>query len=183
MRKSIWIGVGLVVALVVAAAIKLRPDLAIRVATGLVSHEIYSGVFVSGLKPEAIFAENLTPRPFFSLVAWALAYQVDREHRAVTATFLGAYQSRAAYRDGLGCIVVHGAEPADTPRSAKAAAAEPRAAALLPEIAGPEVVEPADDRLRIALDRAFAEPARGRARRTKAVVVVRGGHVIAPVSA
>jgi CubicO group peptidase (beta-lactamase class C family) len=179
MRKSIWIGVGLVVALVVAAAIKLRPDLAIRVATGFVSHEICSGVFVSGLKPEAIFAENLKPRPFFSLVAWALAYQVDPEHRAVTATFLGGDQSRATYRDGLGCIVVHSAEPADTPRSAKAAAAEPRAGALLPEIAGPEVVEPADDRLRIALDRAFAEPARGRARRTKAVVVVRGGHVIA----
>jgi len=99
MRKSIWIGVGLVVALVVAAAIKLRPDLAIRVATGLVSHEIYSGVFVSGLKPEAIFAENLTPRPFFSLVAWALAYQVDREHRA-TATFLGGDQSRAAIATG-----------------------------------------------------------------------------------
>jgi CubicO group peptidase (beta-lactamase class C family) len=181
MRKYPLLGLAVIAIVLVGMWWVYRPEIgrAKRVATGLVSHEICSGVFVSGLQPEAIFAENLRPRPFFSLVAWALDYQVDRGHRAVTASFLGGDESRAVYRDELGCIVVQDAKPADTPRSAREETAERRSAALLPEIAGPEVVKPADDNLRIALDRAFAEPEHGPARRTKAVVVVRDGHVIA----
>jgi CubicO group peptidase (beta-lactamase class C family) len=181
MRKYLLLGLAVFAIVPVGMWWAYRAEIgrAKRVATGLVSHEICSGVFVSGLKPEAIFAENLGPRPFFSLVAWALNYQVDREHRAVTATFLGGGESRAVYRDVLGCIVVHDAMPADTPRSGRGETAESRPAPLLPQIAGPEVVNPADEKLRIALDRAFAEPARGPARRTKAVVIVRDGHVIA----
>jgi CubicO group peptidase (beta-lactamase class C family) len=50
----------------------------------------------------------------------------------------------------------------------------------LPEIAGPAVVTPASEALRAALDRAFAEPHQSSpSRRTKAIVVVRDGRVIA----
>ncbi|HET6881799.1 MAG TPA: serine hydrolase [Pirellulales bacterium] len=49
----------------------------------------------------------------------------------------------------------------------------------LPEIAGSAVVEPADGGLRAALDRAFAEPPRPPYRRTKAVIVVLDGRVVA----
>jgi CubicO group peptidase (beta-lactamase class C family) len=50
---------------------------------------------------------------------------------------------------------------------------------FLPDIAGPEIVEPADPRLRAALDHAFEEPSAPPLRRTRAVVVVRDGRVIA----
>src|SRR5262244_3367827 len=55
----------------------------------------------------------------------------------------------------------------------------PKAPPLLLEIAGPEVVEPADPALKAALDHAFEEPAEPPLRRTKAVVVVRDGRIIA----
>jgi len=50
---------------------------------------------------------------------------------------------------------------------------------LLPEIAGPAPVEPSDPALKAALDHAFEEPAEPPFRRTKAVVVVHDGKVIA----
>jgi hypothetical protein len=49
----------------------------------------------------------------------------------------------------------------------------------LPEITGPAVVEPADPALKAALDHAFEEPASPPFRRTKAVVVIHEGKVIA----
>jgi CubicO group peptidase (beta-lactamase class C family) len=49
----------------------------------------------------------------------------------------------------------------------------------LPAIAGPAVVEPTDPALKAALDHAFEEPAAPPFRRTKAVVVVHDGNVIA----
>ena len=55
----------------------------------------------------------------------------------------------------------------------------PKNPPLLPEIAGPAVVEPADPALKAALDHAFEEPASPPFRRTKAVVVVHEGKVIA----
>src|SRR5215468_2020696 len=55
----------------------------------------------------------------------------------------------------------------------------PKTPPLLPEIAGPEVVEPSDPALRAALDHAFEEPREPPFRRTKAVVVVHDGKVIA----
>jgi len=56
---------------------------------------------------------------------------------------------------------------------------KPKAPPLLPEIAGPAVVEPSDPALKAALDHAFDEPAQPPFRRTKAVVVLRDGRVIA----
>jgi hypothetical protein len=55
----------------------------------------------------------------------------------------------------------------------------PFTAALLPEVAGPDIVEPSDPRLVRALDRLFAEQGGAALRRVKAVVVVKDGHVIA----
>jgi CubicO group peptidase (beta-lactamase class C family) len=83
------------------------------------------------------------------------------------------------HRDGLGCLLVRGTPPADP---AVADGAEPQTSpvpSLLPEIADASVVEPGDERLRAALDRAFLEPSRPPQRWTRAVVVVRDGRVIA----
>ena len=147
-----------------------------RVATGFVSHTLCSAAFVSKVDPDEVYAETVEAMPGVGLIAWALAYHVDREAKQVTATLFGGGQSRAAYRDGLGCCVDNGGEAADA--SVPPALAEQQRA-LLPEIAGAAVVEPANPDLKRALDRAFAEPEQLPLRHTKAVVVVKDGHIIA----
>jgi CubicO group peptidase (beta-lactamase class C family) len=147
-----------------------------RVATGFVAHTLCSAIFVSGADSDRAFAETLEAMPGVGLIGWALRYQVDREQREVSSTLLGLSRSRALYADGFGCRLADDDElaaawplPADNP--------PPRP--LLPDIAGPGVVETASPGLRQAIDRAFAEPDQPPLRHTRAVVVLRNGHVIA----
>src|SRR5258706_1415550 len=160
MRKYLLIGLAVIAAVLAGAGVVYRDEIgrAIRVATGVVSHEICSGVFVSGLQADQIFAENIKPRPGLSLIAWALAYTVDTENRAVTATFRGGFANRAIFRDGLGCQVVHGSEPANVQPPAPGAAAPPQSAALLPDIAGSAVVGTPRGKIRTAPHPAVSEP-------------------------
>jgi CubicO group peptidase (beta-lactamase class C family) len=51
--------------------------------------------------------------------------------------------------------------------------------ALLPDIAGPSVVPPRSAALAAALDRAFAEPTQPPYRRTRAVIVMKDGRIVA----
>ena len=48
----------LVLAVLAAAGIIFRPDRAIRVATGVVAHNVCSKTFVSGLDPQTVFSER-----------------------------------------------------------------------------------------------------------------------------
>ena len=151
-----------------------------RVATSVVSHHLCSDTFVSGLDPDQAYAESLRPRGGMGLVNWALRYDVDRARRQVRTTVAGGFESRAVYRDGLGCLVTHPDGAAEPPSAdALGTPPAPASASVFPEIAGPAVVDPTDPRLRTALDDAFAEPSRPPYRWTKAVVVVHNGHIVA----
>ena len=165
----------LAVAACIAAFVVYRPERALRTATGTVAHDLCSETFVSQLDPDQVFAESLKPRPGLRWIAWAMNHTVDRGRREARASLAGALPSRAVFRDGLGCVLVHGDE--------SVAGAKPggvnHAAPLLPAIAGPTLVEPAEPRLKAALDAAFAEPEQPPQRHTKAVVIVHGGQVIA----
>lgn len=153
-----------------------RPDDALRVATGAVSHFLCQGTFGSGEAPEQVYADTFRPIGAMALLDWGLSHEVDRSAREVRTTFIGGFQSRSAFVEGSGCRMLHGAAvPAEGPLHDRAGSGP----SLLGEIAGPGIVEPADPRLRAALDRAFAEPAEPPFRRTKAVVVVHDGRVIA----
>jgi len=157
----------------------VRLDRGIEVATGLISHTLCSELFVSGVSPEEVYAKDLAPRGGMGLINWATRYDTDRTRKEVRTTVAGGFASRAVYRDGLGCIVVHGEEPADAPAPADIALDGRGAVPQLPEIAGPAVVEPDDARLRAALDGAFTEPADPPYRWTTAVVIVHDDRVIA----
>jgi CubicO group peptidase (beta-lactamase class C family) len=143
-----------------------------KVATGFVADILCSSTFVSGLDPERVLSETVDAMPGVNWIAWALRADVNRTKRDVTVTLLGLGRSHAIYRDGYGCTLDHGtvAELALPP--------DERKPALLPEIAGPALVV-ATPQLDAALDRAFAEPHAPTYRRTKAVVVVKDGHVVA----
>jgi CubicO group peptidase (beta-lactamase class C family) len=147
-----------------------------RVATGFVASVVCSETFVSGLDPAKVFSETTAAMPGAGLIAWALDYQVDRTRKDVTVTLLGLGRSHAVYREGLGCYLDHGGAVADAALPAAEAGPQP---ALLPDIAGPSLVAPATPQLGAALDRAFAEPAKPPFRRTRAVIVVHDGRIVA----
>jgi CubicO group peptidase (beta-lactamase class C family) len=175
-RKLIW--PALIVAGLVALGIAFRPDRAIRVATGFVVHNICSKTFVSGLDPQTVFAETLDRRGIRRL-RWALRYRLDRGHSIVDASLAGLFGSRAVFHEGLGCVLLHGPVEPYVLKVDIAALKAAKTPPLLPEIAGAAAVEPSDAKLKAALDHAFEEPAEPPFRRTKAVVVVRDGAVIA----
>lgn len=145
-----------------------------KVATGFVADILCAETFVSGLDTRRNFSETNDAMPGTSLITWAMDYQVDRVRKDVTVTLFGLGRSHAVYREGLGCTLEHGAAIADV-----TVPADDRQPALLPEIAGPAIVPPQSPELAAALDRAFAEPARPPYRRTRAVVVMKAGRIIA----
>jgi CubicO group peptidase (beta-lactamase class C family) len=145
-----------------------------NVATGFLASVLCSGTFVSGLDPANMFSDTTSAMPGARLITWAMDYKVDRTTKDVTVTLFGLGRSHAVYRDGLGCHLDHG--DADLAPVAAERNAPP---ALLPDIAGPAVVAPESPQLTAALDRAFAEPAAPPFRRTKAIVVVKDGRIVA----
>jgi CubicO group peptidase (beta-lactamase class C family) len=153
----------------------LRIDRAARVASGFTSQMVCSGTFISGFGPDQAYAELVRPLPGMGLVAWGLHYRVDHDRLEVRTTITGGFESHAAYREGAGCVALHD----DRPPQAVQPPPGNEAAPLLSEIAGPALVEPADLRLKAALDHVFTEPGQEPTRRVKAVVVLHDGRVIA----
>ena len=177
MRRLSLILLLLVAAGVVAAGLVYRPGTAVRVATGLVSHTLCSETFVAGLDPDQTFAETVRTMPGIRRLAPWLRYQVDRTRREVRTTLGGRFEKRAAYHEGVGLL-------ARLPGLARGGGAPHPAgrrvrARTRRRHRGPAVVEPASAPLRVALERAFAEPPGGPPRGTKAVVVVHDGRVVA----
>jgi CubicO group peptidase (beta-lactamase class C family) len=174
---GVAVGAFVLAALAVSAAI-FRPDRAIRVATGFVAHTVCANIFVSGFDPQAVFAET-TDRAGIRRLRWVLGYHLDRAGKTVDASVAGLFGSRAAFHDGFGCVLVHGPNQPYLLKSDVDALKAPKSPPLLPEIAGAAIVEPSDPKLKAALDHAFEESATPPFRRTKAVVVVHDGTVIA----
>jgi hypothetical protein len=166
---------GFFVAIAVVAVVGilyLRPDRAIRAGTGTVAQTLCSEVFVSHLRAEDVYREALAPGEH--LLSRHLHWSVDSEHRVVLADWFGWFSSRAVFRGQAGCLLWREPGPAPAPPMLAAFAA-----AWLPDIAGPAIVEPSDPRLIQALDHVFAESAAGPPRLVKAIVVVKDGHVVA----
>jgi hypothetical protein len=177
MKARWWIGAALVVAVPVVLIAKYHPERAIRVATAAVAHNTCAKAFVSGQDPAMAYAE-VTEREGVRSIRPALRHGVDRASKTVEVSLLGLLRSRAVYREGFGCVLLHGTEPY-LPKADIAALKASGPAPLLAEIAGPAVVEPSDPKLQAALDHAFEEPATPPLRRTKAVVVIHNGKLIA----
>ena len=145
------------------------------VATGFVANVVCTETFVSGLDPARVFSETLSAMPGTGLISWAMNYSVDHRRKDVTVTLFGLGRSHAVYRgEGLGCYLDHGTAVADISVPAPDAKS-----ALLPDIAASSIVAPETPQLAAALERAFAEPDRSTLRNTRAIVVVKDGHIVA----
>ena len=72
-----WTAVALLLTVSAAACIIFRPDRAIRVATGVVAHNVCAKTFVSGLDPQTVFSETIE-RAGLRRLRRLLRFQVDR---------------------------------------------------------------------------------------------------------
>ncbi|MCG2669236.1 serine hydrolase domain-containing protein [Bradyrhizobium sp. GCM10023182] len=145
-----------------------------KVATGFIAHTLCSEFFVSGLDVRRDLTDTTGAMPGTDLLTWAMDLQVDRTRKDVTVSLFGIGRSHAVYREGLGCTLEHGQGIANV-----ALPSDDKQPALLPEIAGPGLVAPQSEGLAAALDRAFTEPAQPPYRRTRAIVVMKAGRIIA----
>ena len=162
--------------LVVAGSYLLKIS---AVGAGRVTKLLCSNVFVSGRTPEDVLHEELADMGGF------VKTDVDYEGKQVTAS-LGPTTRRAVYREGLGCTVViptDGAAVGGPVMASGTSSTAPQADAPWPEgtlVSLDELPAQVDeDKLTAALDRAFAELDPERPRKTRAVVVVYKGGIIA----
>jgi CubicO group peptidase (beta-lactamase class C family) len=171
-RRVLW-GGGAGLAVVVAVAVVvwlLRPDdYAVRAGTSTVSQTLCDDVFVSRIDPNRAFAEDVEPQPAKQDLLKRLHYSVDFQGRRVVTTWAGRYTSVATYRDGYGCTL----------GDAGAAGVAPAFPSAVSASDTPATIVPGDARLRAALDRAFAEPAKPPYRRVRAIVIMRDGKIVA----
>ncbi len=177
----------LILAVVAVAGLGVAAERGYRVVeigSGYYAKILCSGVFVSGRPAGDVIAQDVladqTP-----LLEWFSA-DIDAAARQVYAGFLGLIAGQTAvYRDGLGCTLAIG-KPADELQSMRLEPASRQHAltsAASPDGDGPQ----ADDfikgapvpALEAALDSAFAEPRPDALRRTRAVVIVQGGRIVA----
>ncbi|MDN8004440.1 serine hydrolase [Burkholderia multivorans] len=158
------------------------------IATGYAAKALCSGVFVSGRPAASVIDVDIMAgvHPLLKLVRPS----IDAEHYRAHATFAGFAARDAEFRPGLGCTLALGPAAAALPAAlpplpaAPAATAVPASLAIASEPASASSTTSAPTgvdmrKLHTALDRAFDEPDPARPRRTRAVVVMWRGRVIA----
>jgi CubicO group peptidase (beta-lactamase class C family) len=150
----------------------------LRIGVGHKAKTLCSGVFVAGRDPAAVLADLEVDD--LAVLRYVDAH-VDYTERTVTADALGIMTRRAVYRPGLGCaLALGGLNPPAAGGSANAASANGSSGELPIEAAGaPSSDGPDRGRLDAAVTNAFAEPDLQYPRRTKAVVVMHRGRIVA----
>lgn len=161
----------LVLLAVAAIVVKMAP-----IGAAYSAKTLCSALFLAGRDEASVLQDELDPAELSALLRLCRT-EVDREGKRVRATFFGGLITReAAFREGLGATVVHG----DVTALAAPGQGAPPVDDRLPWPEGAGGVATPAPALEAALDRAFAEPEPGRRlRRTRAVVVVHRGRLVA----
>ena len=178
--RWILVGIGLVTLAFAAPTLWATA----KTGSGYKAKLLCSAVFVSGRAAASVLAEDVSVDGYESL-RW-FNQQIDRDKREVEASFFGLAGQRAVYRDGLGCTltdngVVGQGEAARVGSNRKHNPG--RSGQLWPQgervelEALPANVDAAQ--LSHAIDAAFDEPDPNCLRRTRALVVVYRGRIVA----
>lgn len=148
-----------------------------QVSSGFTAKQLCSGVFVAGMTQDQVVADLRAYRN--PALDWVHGV-VDRESRLASASFYGLAARTAVFRKPFGCTLAIGASVEALQQAALPA---PRASAPLDTLApwpeGDADPPPAQPALARVLDEAFAEVDAAKPRRTRAVVVVRDGRIVA----
>lgn len=152
--------------------------------SGFMAQLLCSSTFVSHRDPQAVLNDDMTG-PGYELL-WFFRPHVAREAKCVTVSMFGLGERTSIFREGLGCtLVVDGME--DGLRAQADGIFSPLPApnpdALWPEgeRVDLETLPPGVDRIALeaGMKAAFAEPDSAHPRRTRALVVVHGGRIVA----
>jgi CubicO group peptidase (beta-lactamase class C family) len=173
-RKKVVAGVA-AAALVVATAALYYGARAAAIGAAYTAKIVCSGIFVSQRDLQSLLAVDVAADQLFYL-RYANV-EVDRAAREVEATLFGLGRRKAAYRDGQGCAIVQGGAR----QSASPVSPRPRAQHAADELDRVQTLPPGSDRARLdaALQWAFSEPDPALPRRTRAVVVLYKGRLVA----
>jgi len=156
------------------------------IGSGFVTRYICSSTFISERDPITVFEEDLKPE--HPLVALS-SYSIDYDEKSVFGNFYGFSRLKAFYREGYGCSLVIDTTEEEMhsqkliPPGFAEQRPQRREDLLWP--AGSAVEDPGQaegldmSRLEKAIDASFAEPGVDKPRRTRAVVVVHDGKLIA----
>ena len=174
----------LLVAAVVTAGWYLSNTL--PVGTGHVAKTICSNVFIAKRNPEAVFREDIAPVHFLFAI---MKFDVNKTEKSVTSTSCGFFETKAIFREGCGCTVIKGTAESDLRRqtfmNVPPEPSNEERKTDLPWPAGDQVpqapsVGGVDSRkLNQALEAAFAEPTPDNPRKTRAVIAVYDGKLVA----
>ncbi len=158
----------------------------LSVASAFYAKTLCSGVYLAKRDEQQVVFEDVLADMSFGLRHWHREIYPDRNLVNITLTGFPPAERNALYRPGLGCTLVTDTSIEKLHRQAKDYAPPPpagRSTALWPEgntveLSGP--VEGVDgQKLKRAVDAAFAEPNKRFKRRTRSVVVVHKGRIIA----
>ena len=181
------VGFGILIAAVVLTlGAMVAPSLyaTATLGSGFLAQLLCSSTFVSHRDPQAVVAEDMSG-PGYELIPF-FQWRVESDRKRVTASMFGLGQRTAIFREGLGCTTV-----VDTTEKELRAQAE--GVFATPQASDPDAPWPEGERVdfqtspqnfdRAALDAAveaaFAEPDPDHPRRTRALVVVHRGRIVA----
>jgi len=183
--KRILYAAGTALIIILAAAGWYLSD-TLPIGTGHTAKTICSNVFISGRDAQDVFKEDIAPLHFLFAIT---DFKVDPDKKSVSADAFGFAERKAIYREGLGCTIVNGLTEDELRQqkigNIKLLKYSPEQRSNRPWPAGnhgPVVSLPASvdaQKLATAMDEAFAEPDPQNLRKTRAVVVVYDGRLIA----
>ena len=79
LRWQVWAALAAAILLAAVAALLLYLDKPLRTVAGFVSHTLCSGVFVSGLNSEQVYAQTVKPMPGLEDLGRLLRYEIARD--------------------------------------------------------------------------------------------------------
>ena len=156
------------------------------IGTGYVAKYLCSSTFISKRDPKIVFKEDVAPvNPLAKIVLW----KIDHKKQSVTSDTFGLFPLKAIYREGCGCSLVIGTTEEKMHKQKLVPPGfrkkRPKHPPDIPWPAGSQgPVDPSSigmdaEKLERALDAAFSEPGPEKRRKTRAVVVVYDGQLIA----
>ncbi|MBT8363201.1 MAG: beta-lactamase family protein, partial [Deltaproteobacteria bacterium] len=159
---------------------------ALPIGAGFAARYLCSSTFISQRNPEIVFQEDIAPiNPLLKSVNW----QVNHEKKSVSAAYFGLFTKTAIYREGCGCALVLGTTEE---KMRQQTFYKPTAEDIQPtrrnDLSWPKgSLGPADPaslgidfaKLKNALDTAFAEPGPAKPKKTRAIIVVYEGRMVA----
>jgi len=155
----------------------------IFVGNGYVAKTVCSAVFVSGRKTQAVLDADIHSND--PGILRLVTVEVDRPGLAARSRFLGFAEREVVFREGLGCTLATGVAAQDlasrrlslSPGISVAQRKPWPSRERIGVLAAPRGINMSA--LDAALEEAFAEPGAAPARRTRAIVVVHNGTIVA----